>query len=163
MKLSREEVLAKAAVTYLEFLLSINWENELFLLGINEGKNKFLSNLYISMLKKNKYLISNYYSKEAAIKLKQNDFRDLVFEHMIPKQKYIQSPCEKIAQMEISYEEKLNLIRMNLNEKWHIATITKTENKTLKLGKTMPLNQENNIFARYEKFNIELVTNPLWK
>jgi hypothetical protein len=162
-KLNREEIITKLAHTYIEFLKSIKWDSELYLKGIHEGKNKFLSNTYLHICG-DKYGISNYHSKEALFLLnnKTNASKSgkLVFEHMVPKTKYIQGPCEDLAKAgKLTFNEIFPL----LEKYWFIATITKEEEKLLKTSKVMPLDWDNkNHFARYENTNIELIPNPIW-
>ncbi len=162
-KLNRQEIISKLANTYIEFLNSIKWENELYLKGINEGKNKFLSNTYLHLCG-GKYGISNYHSKEALFLLNnQTDIHKsgkLVFEHMIPKAKYIQKPCEDLAKVG---KLTLNEIFPLLEKYWFIATITKEEEKLLKTAKVMPKDwQSKGHFARYENTKIELIQNSIW-
>jgi hypothetical protein len=161
--LVRSIILTQLAETYLVFLKSIIWENELYLKGIHEGKNKFLSNAYLHLCG-DKYGISNYHSKEALFLLNnQTDVRNsgkLVFEHMVPKAKYIQKPCEDMARVgRLSFNDIFPL----LEKYWFIATITKDEEKFLKTAKVMPTdwNSKGHI-ARYVNTKIELIQNPIW-
>ena len=161
--LNRNEIIEKLAKTYLEFLKSIKWDNELYLKGINEGKNKFLSNAHLHLCG-DKYEISNYHSKEALFLLNNQTGIDnsgkLVFEHMVPKTKYIQKPCEEMAK---SGELTYNFIYDLLEKYWFIATITKEEEKLLKTSKVMPTDWGKiGHIARYEKTKIQLIQNPMW-
>jgi hypothetical protein len=161
--LIRSEILNKLSSSYFLFLSSIHWKDELYLKGISEGKNKFLSNAYLHLCT-GKYSISNYLSLQA--KLILNNWEDLykpgslVFEHMVPKDKYVQKPCEELAK-----NQKLNekIIFELLDKYWFIATITKDEEKSLLSAKVMPedWNKEDHL-ARYTKANIEVVKNPIW-
>lgn len=107
--MNREQVISDLADIYFEFLNSIKWDNQLLLNGLKEGKNKFLSNVYLHLCQ-GKHSIVNYHSIDA-IEIYQKSPGNLtkellVFEHMIPKERYIQKPCEEIIQLEISPELK---------------------------------------------------------
>jgi hypothetical protein len=161
-KLYRKDIIRILSDTYYDFLLSINWENELFIKGINEGKNKFLSNTYLHLCGA-KHKISNYHSKDALSILSNPNLRTsgkLVFEHMVPKQKYIQKPCEDMAR---KGELDKEIIYKKLDKYWFIATVTIEEEKTLKTSKVMPNDwDEEDHSARYKAANIELINNPIW-
>jgi len=165
--MKRDEIISKLADVYFEFLNSINWDNQLLLNGLKEGKNKFLSNVYLHLCR-GKHSIVNYHSI-SALEIYNNSSGNLtkgllVFEHMIPKEKYIQKPCEEIIQMEISPELKREKIHDLLDRYWHIASITTQEDKSLKHKKTMPENWDGlNIFARYETINIVTIKNEIWE
>jgi hypothetical protein len=161
--LIRKEIIKTLSETYYSFLKNIEWNNELYLLGLREGKNKFLSNAYLHLCK-GKYSISNYQSKEALSILNGDNgiqkSGNLVFEHMVPKDRYIQKPCEELAK---SGELSPDFIYKLLEEYWFIATITKDEEKLLKTAKVMPKEWENTgHIARYENTKIELIQNPIW-
>lgn len=150
------EDLKKIAIAYQKLLVAIDWDDEILVAGMQEGLNKFLSNALIFMNKKNKYKQADYYSKEAIEKLKKNDMRGLVFEHMVPKTRYIQGPCiEEAKQNRLTIDFIVNL----LNKYWKIAVITIDQDKML-LRTKMPNNwDQEDIFARYRAVGIELVPN----
>ena len=164
--LNREEIIKTLSDTYYIFLQNIEWNNELYLKGIREGKNKFLSNTYLHLCK-DKYRITNYHSKEALLILDNRDDINksgkLVFEHMVPKDKYIQKPCEEMAK---SGDLTVDKIYKLLMDYWYIATITKEEEKTLKTSKIMPNDwqkQDHEVhLARYKETKIELIQNSMW-
>ena len=161
--LSRKEIIKTLSETYFIFLQRIEWNNELYMKGIREGKNKFLSNTYLHLCN-GKYSIVNFHSAEALSILNGNKDKSksgkLVFEHMVPKDKYIQKPCETMAKAgELTFDKIYNL----LDKYWFIATITKEEDKTLKTSKFMPVDWENDDYlARYKNTKIELIQNPIW-
>lgn len=165
--MNREQVISDLADVYFEFLNSIKWDNQLLLNGLKEGKNKFLSNVYLHLCQ-GKHSIVNYHSINA-LEIYKNSSGNLtrgllVFEHMIPKERYIQKPCEEIIQMEISPELKREKIHQLLDKYWHIASITTSEDKSIKHKKTMPENWDGqNIFARYEVANISTLKNDFWQ
>lgn len=146
------------AEVYTKLLNIIEWNDALLVSGINEGKNKFLSNVYLKLInKKSKYYKTHYISKTALIKLRKKEYSELIFEHMIPKRKYIEIPCENLAA-----KGKLTkkFVRNVLNNYWFIATITKIENKKLQKH-TMPNNWDKvDIFARYTQADIKIIKNP---
>ena len=161
--LNRQKIITELSNTYLDFLTSIKWENELLLKGLREGKNKFLSNTYLHLCD-GKYSIVNFHSAEALLILNQNKgiskSGQLVFEHMIPKDKYIQKPCEEMAK---AGELTFGKIHDLLEKYWFISAITKNEEKTLKTSKVMPDNWEKDGYlARYKNTKIELIQNPIW-
>jgi hypothetical protein len=100
------EILDEMAKAYYKLLKSIDWNDECFVKGIKEGLNKFLSNYFLYKVGQEKfinekYFCSHYFSKAAKEKLQKKDISDLVFEHMVPKEEYIQKPCKKAAKMVI--------------------------------------------------------------
>jgi hypothetical protein len=160
--LNRSEIIKTMSDVYFDFLKSIKWENEFYLKGISEGKNKFLSNAYLSLYGA-KHEICNYHSKEALIILSNpelNKSGKLIFEHMVPKQKYIQKPCEDVA---IKGGLNKEYIYKLLYDYWFIAMITVEEEKMLKTSKVMPKDWDKKDHkARYNNTKIELIKNPIW-
>ena len=140
---------------YVKFLCALNnleaEHDEVLSGGINHAdcKNHFLSNAYLSMF--NKFELNKpwiYHSEAAAKQIREKEgkwYRGLCFEHIVPKQKYLQSECEKLvrAKREASLQGVIDLIK----KYWKIAVITKDENKRL-FTRTMP-NEDTNFFARY--------------
>lgn len=147
----------KLASAYFKLLTSIDWNDEILISGLIEGLNKFITNAYLKMhIGKNKYFKSHYISIAAEKKLQNKDLKGLVFEHVIPKEEYIQKPCEKLAREGALTEE---FILELLNKYWIIATITKEEDKRLS-AKIMPKNWDGaDVFERYNQANIELKIN----
>jgi hypothetical protein len=79
---------------------------------------------------------------------------------MVPKSKYIQKPCEEWARNNEITEKKVFDL---LDKYWHIATITKEEEKNLGSTKRMPENWDGNShLTRYDLGKIELIPNPIW-
>ena len=144
----------KVAGAYCKLLNSIDWDDKLIIAGLKEGLNKFLSNAFLSLNKKNKYKQGHYYSSEALEKVEKNDFSNLVYEHMVPKNKYIQKVCEEKAK-----DQKLEpeFIIELLNKYWKIAVITKDEDDKLN-SRSMPAGWDGeNILARYEEVELKVV------
>lgn len=163
---NRTMVVNELSSVYFKFLKSIEWDDALFLKGIREGRNKFLSNAYLNLCK-GKHSIVNYYSLEADTIIKQYQGRlpkgKLIFEHMVPKEKYIQTPCEEIIKSSSTDNQKLKEIRNLIDRYWYLASITVEQDKCLQYKKTMPENwDKENIFARYENAGIRIISNPIW-
>lgn len=145
-----EKELARA---YYKLLTTLDWKDEILIEGLREGLNKFLSNAF----KGRKHLKSHFVSRSALEQLQCNDFTELVFEHLIPKSKYIQKPCEEKAiqgTLTVEYIEDL------LQKFWYFAIITKKEDSLLTRFRMPEDWDENDIFARYKVAGIELVKNP---
>ncbi len=149
------QVLAQA---YYKLLNHLDWQDEVLISGIREGLNKFLSNAYLKQHPSScKYHKSQWVSPEALKQLNQGNHTDLVFEHMVPKKKYIQEPCEHLAASRRLTEEKIVEL---LETYWHIATITKQQDKLLSRS-SMPDDWDGiNVLSRYEIAGIQLVNNP---
>ena len=72
---------------------------------------------------------------------------------MVPKSKYIQRPCEKLAKNGML---KIDDVTDLFNKYWKIAIITKEEDKLIS-SKSMPDDWDNVcIYARYNKAGITL-------
>lgn len=149
----------KLARAYYKLLTSLDWQDDILIAGLSEGLNKFLSNAYLNCFRGKKYHKTHFVSQKALDKLQRNDCKELVFEHIVPKRKYLQSLCEERAKqgsLTIDYIEDL------LKKYWHLATITKEEDASL--AKNMPDEwDEKDIFARYNDVDIVLVENPYFK
>ena len=158
--IKREEVIARMAKAYwqlLSILYPLILENKDIEIGLKEGMSKFLSWIPISLNgKKN----TDFYSEKAYKQLQLGNKSNLIYEHIIPKEKYIQTPIIQSAK-DGKLKSELEIKEL-LNKYWYIATITKDEDKILsQLGfnKKMPDDWDNqNIFARYDKANIKLYT-----
>jgi len=144
----------KYAETYYDFLMVIDWDNPLFVEGIKEGKTKFLSNMMVNSKVGSRHLYGDYYTPTAAEKVKNRDFKGLVFEHIVPKTKYILKPCEERARnktLTVDFIEDL------LNRYYKVAVVTTEEDKMLNTN-SMPDSWDGvNIFSRYEEVGIELL------
>lgn len=153
----KETILQRIAKSYYKLLILIDWEDEILSTGLKEGLNKFLSNSFLSLNSGSKYMQGDFYSKNAIIKVKNNDLTNLIYEHMVPKSKYIQKPCEEKAKKnELTIKFIVNL----LNKYWKIAIITKDEDNSL-TTQIMPKNwDKENIFLRYQESNIKLIQTP---
>lgn len=165
--LNREEILDQLSGLYIKFLSRIDWSDPVYLKGIHEGKNKFLSNAYLHLCA-GKYSITNFHSP-ASLALINKSIKNekkgrLVFEHMVPKEKYIQKPSEEIIQnSSLSFGEKSQKVRELLEKYWFIASITSEEDKSIKYKRVMPPNwDEVTITSRYDEVGIVLVPNEIW-
>jgi len=143
----------KIIKSYINLLNALDLKDPIIYKGIREGLNKFLSNAYLAG-PGHKYEKGHYYSQKAYEKVKNRDWSNLIFEHMIPKQKYIQKPCVDMAIKDELDEEKVNRL---INDYWQIAIITKEENNLLS-SKSMPKGwDEKDIFYRYKKVGLILI------
>lgn len=149
------------AETYYKYLQSLDFDNEYFMAGANEGKRKFLANLHIHLIKKSQPVgwkdrryFTDYVTKDALEILKRKSANDLVYEHMVPKTKYIQDVCELKAK---DNSLTLEFVQELLDKYLWTATVTKAEDRILnKLS--MPGGWDlQNIMARYEEAGIELI------
>jgi len=78
----------------------------------------------------------------------------LVYEHMVPKSRYIQKPCEERAKKKaLSEDYVLDL----LNRYWKIAIVTKEEDAELTRTKMPDDWDAEDIRLRYTYADIELV------
>lgn len=149
------ETTLKVANAYLKLLNSIDWEDDVLLFGLREGLNKFVSNAFLKLNSGRKYHQADYYSREAIQKILEGDYTELVYEHMIPKTRYIQKPCENKARSgDLTIEFVVNL----LERYWKIAVITKKQDNLLSRSKMPPCWDGTNIRARYDKAGINLET-----
>lgn len=159
--MNRTELITHLAKAYYELLITLKpcllSNNDVFL-GIKEGLNKFLSNLAIKLNGKYNIDSADYISCEALAQIKRGDKHELIYEHMVPKELYIQGPCLSAILNDkcLSYQEIYNL----LDKYWFIAIITKAEDIQLNLAglrRKMPENwDKQNIFARYNAVKIHL-------
>lgn len=145
------------AKSYYKLLVAIDWRDDLMIMGLKEGLNKFLSNAFLSLDKGNKYKKGDFYSISAVKLINSGQFSNLVYEHMVPKSKYIQKKCEHEAKKGcLTVEYIVDL----LNRYWKIAVITKDENQHL-LVSSMPSDwDQENIFRRYNDIGLALVQSP---
>lgn len=157
--ITREQLISRLAKAYFNVLQAIDLNNNDISSGIKEGLNKFLSNLAIHIQGKYKITSADYISNNALLQIQHGNNANLVYEHMVPKQKYIQMPC--ITQTKagcLTYEYVYNL----LSKYWYIAIITRDEDNKLNklnLRQNMPNNWDfTDIFARYVNANIQLIS-----
>ena len=143
--------------SYFKLLKLVDWQDAILVAGLREGLNKFPSNAFLSIYPEQKYLSGDYYSPSALAKIQSRDFSGLIFEHMVPKAKYIQMPCEKAAQRGLL---DINDMRDLFHKFWKIAIITSEENARLS-GYLMPRDWDHqDIFARYKEAEIKLIKRP---
>jgi hypothetical protein len=106
---------------------------------------------------RNKYHKTQYVSPAAKEKIENKKWGGLVWEHCVPKQKYIQEPCERLAKKgELTLEFVLDL----LNRNWKTATITKEEDGRLRRTSMRANWNGKDPFDRYTEAKIELLDNP---
>lgn len=149
--------MAKAYYQVLTALKPVMQENEDIKIGIKEGLGKFLSNIYIK-LSENGKRDTDYYSSEALKHI--DDGTTLIFEHIVPKARYIQEPCLN-ACLNGKFEDGTSFseegIENLLVKYWKTATVTKEEDDLL-LRRKMPngWQVDDNVFARYKEAKITL-------
>lgn len=159
---NRKELIVRLAKAYYNVLnvLGLTLNEPDIEYGLKEGLNKFLSNVSIRIQGKYNIYSTDYVSEKALLQLQKKDKSNLIYEHMIPKNLYIQRPCIEAAKAGKCYT--LFEIENLLNKYWYIALITKEENNilnSLKLRTKMPKNWDGkNIFARYECAKISLIS-----
>jgi len=151
----RKQIIETLSKNYTKFLTSIDWNDIGYVETTKEIRSTYLTYAYLTMLKstaaskKYKYA-TDYISLKAKEQIENRDFKDLRYEHMIPKKLYIQSVLESDAKMGILTVKRVYQL---LDKYWYLATITKDEDKMLgkKLKSKMPDNwQQKDIFFRYE-------------
>ena len=155
------QLLIVLACEYHKLLTCIDWQDAVLIAGIREGLTKFLSNTFLHILQgrgRAKHRCSQLASIAAVEQLKKGDYKRLRFEHIVPKTKYIQEPCERKAQgKELSEKYVLDLI----HKYWVIASVTEDEDR--KLPKKMPDEWDtSDVLARYRQCDIRLIRNPLF-
>ncbi|GEM_PF-1081028 len=153
------EWMAEAYYDLLVGIVPLLQKNPCIEVGLKEGLNKFLSNLCIKYRGKDE---TDFYSEKAkemldkSSKLKKRP-KGLEYEHMVPKEQYIQKVC-----LDAAKEGKLCVddIKELLTKYWKIATITKEEHDALSkagyAGKMPDDWDKIDIFARYDKAGIKL-------
>lgn len=161
-EISRNEAIKRMAEAYYILLTTLSEPlrmNTDLNAGIKEGLNKFLSILCIKLRGKYKIQSVEYISPNALELIKQGNTKDLIYEHMIPKELYIQSRCLNAIKQRRPLS--LDAIYNMLNKYWYIALITKEEDKllnSLKLRKQMPeIWDGEDVLARYKAANIALI------
>lgn len=142
----------KIIAAYIKLLKSIDLNDPIIFKGIKEGLNKFLSNAYLAR-PGHKYELGHYYYLKAYEKVRNKEWSNLIFEHMVPKHKYVQKPCvDMVRNGQLDEDKVFELVK----KYWKIAIITKKEDGLLK-GKSMPKGwDKEDIFYRYKKAGIEL-------
>ena len=157
------EIMAKAYYDLLSALKPAIAKNPNVEIGLREGMSKFLSNLYIRLRCENGKYDTDYYSEDAWNH--KDDGTKLIFEHIVPKSKYIQEPCEEACKKgnfsdgtKFSEEAILKILK----ERWRIATITEEEDELLtskgyssKMPDEWKINKDP--FLRYKKAGIKLL------
>ncbi len=151
------ESLVKVARSYTNLLNLIDWEDRLMVQGIKEGLNKILSNAFLSTKGEAEYKTADFYSELALEKINLGNTSELVYEHMVPKQKYIQSLCiEQAEKKQLTLEFVVDL----LERYWKIAVVTKAEDMQLNMRAMPEFWDGSNIFARYQEVGIKLIQSP---
>src|SRR5699024_12547433 len=97
---SRDEMIEILAAKYVMFLNSLHYDDEFFMVGIREGKNKIFANLHIHLSIKNvrqinknidmKHYSTEFVTTDALVILKRNSNAMITYELLDPMKKYIQ-------------------------------------------------------------------------
>lgn len=166
---SLHQQMALAYQKFLRYLFIDNAGDEALQKSMNEVRIKFLSlyfathapaatifnhrpKLASARSPNRRYIIADYFSGEALKQLRSfPNSKDLAFEHVVPKDG-LRQVCEetvKDGKELISVDE----IKRMLDETWHIAVVTKQEDRLLKPQKRMPPGWErgDDVLARYRK------------
>lgn len=151
----------RLADAYCKFLGGIDRADKLVVAGSREGRNKFLSNAFLSLYPgDHKYHRTHFVSDLALQQLNTKHYGELVYEHVVPKSQYIQKPCEELAERG---ELTRDFVRSLLERYWRLATITKSEDSQLH-RRSMPNGWDGtNIMVRYEAAGIVLRPNPHYR
>lgn len=127
--------------------------------GLKEGLRKFLSNLEIKLNKTDEW--ADYISLSAKARIASGDKTKLVYDHVVPKTRYIQKYCMKAAvtgQFENGEKFSEAAIKGFLERYWKVTVITKEEDDKLThagLREKMPKDWDGkDLFARYKAVGI---------
>jgi hypothetical protein len=145
------------ANAYCRFLAAFPWSDPLAIKGGRESINKFLSNVYLASFPGcRKHQLTQFITRSALAAVRENRLKELVFEHVVPKQKFIQGPCEAKARAQaLTPADVLALMKRY----WLLATVTRSEEK--RLTRDMPPGWDGvSLFARYEAAELPLLPNP---
>jgi hypothetical protein len=155
----RRAGIEKIAQPYFKLLSTIDWTDRVLLSGLAEGLNKFLSNAHLASFHGHKHHKTHFVSPAALAKLEQRDYDGLVWEHLVPKRKYIQQPCEQHASKGTLTAD---FIRDRLRRFWYLASITTEENLLLHPTSMRVDWNETNVLDRYEVAKVALRPNPFF-
>lgn len=106
MRETREEIMRLIAEKYVYFLHTLQFDDEIYMQGMREARGKFVANLHIAIMEekmpkkyKDRRYSSDYVSERALKHLIMREWgsKELQYEHMIPKTKYIKEVCEEAA------------------------------------------------------------------
>ncbi len=151
------DVVRTMADAYCRFLVAFPWDHPLAIKGGRESINKFLSNVYLASFPGcRKHQLTQFITPQALAAVRNQSLKELVFEHVVPKQKFIQGPCEAKARAQsLTPEDVLGLMKRY----WILATVTRSEEK--RLPRDMPEDWDgSSLFARYEAVELPLLPNP---
>lgn len=164
---SRQVIIDQLATHYYYFLSSLPFDNEDYIMGMQEARSKFIANFHITIVAKSlpkpfkdRRYGTDFVSESALriLRVKQHlsdESGPLQYEHMIPKGRYIKDYCEQLAK---ENQLTVDLIREVLDKYLWTATITSSEDQRLTRTK-MPMNwDQSNIKARYDAAGIELLS-----
>lgn len=156
---NHDQVLHRLAAAYSKLLDSVHWQDEVIVRGLQEGLTKFLSNAWLRMVPgSSKYHKTHLISPAAEETLRTSNGTPLVFEHLVPKQQYIQKPCEALAR---KHRLRPSDVYDRLKSFWIVATITKDEDA--RLSRMMPDGWDaKDPFHRYRLADVRIHGNPFF-
>lgn len=148
----------RLADAYYKLLSLVDWQDNLLVAGLKEGLNKFLSNAFISLYPGiHKYHRTHFVSHAALTRLCAGEYHGLIYEHLVPKSRYIQQPCQELAKAGKLMVQDVEAL---LGRYWRLATVTELEDQSLQRTNTPDTWDGTNVLARYEAVGIELIPNP---
>jgi hypothetical protein len=151
----------RMAEAYFSILTAVDWTSADSVIGLREGLNKFLSNVYLKAVLRGtkKHHCTHMISLDALALVKAGKGENLVFEHVVPKDAYIQKPCEARA---VEGVLTVEFIEDLLKSYWRIASVTSEEAGRLH-ARRMPEGWDGiEVLARYHAAGIDLVPNPFF-
>jgi hypothetical protein len=157
----RLAAIQKLAPAYFKLLRAIDWRDPVLVCGLREGLNKFLSNAHLGAFRgANKYHTTHFISAAALGQLERRQHGKLVWEHLVPKRRYIQEPCEGAAS---AGTLTIEFIEDHLTRYWFIATVSGGEDRLL-MRTRMPKTWDGaDVRARYAVGGVELIENPFFE
>jgi hypothetical protein len=158
------DALVIISAKYHKLLTLIDWNDELLVAGVQKALARFPANAFLILLKGcgcrvHKYHCTQLVSPAALTQLEKLNYKNLVFEHVVPKSEYVHLPCvEKARAGELSVEFVADMLKRYLL----LATVTKEEDRRLPRD-NMPQDWDAvDVFARYRIAGIRLVRNPFF-
>ncbi|WHZ01214.1 hypothetical protein QNH48_19705 [Neobacillus sp. YX16] len=103
-----------------------------------------------------KYSMTDFITPQALLKLQQKEKVKLIFEHMIPKNLYLNRLVNKAQQGILTYDEIYNV----LMKYYYTCTVTEDEDNSLPPSKMQDGWDRQNAFYRYQLAEIEFIENP---
>lgn len=159
--------MARAYHKFLDFVFVQNEGDDALHRSMNETRIKFLTMYYVTHAPVSpifshrlnlqsresadrRYIVADYYSQNALKALRKFPSKglELAFEHVVPKD-LMRQECE--ARAKVGDVPTAKEIKKMLDRSWHIAVVTKDEDRMLKPSKGMPTGwmTGDDVLARY--------------